>query len=347
MCPNLYMAVLRIVSITILTIVLLALLYNNQQPQNRRIEMFAQSPNEEYDANQEYTNFDIFFLSKLAFEKNAMLSPFFSGITRIDGVARNLPPFDRVDLLREYYISKYLASYIPLTKNEKDRIVNIIKAINTILVKMEFKSFKNLPWKIVKIDLNIENGYPHTIGDMIVISDALLTRNDEDILKILLHEKVHVYQRANPIVFGNLVSELGFKQVETSEWNSVDKRIKTLIRSNPDLDSAYYVHTPTNKILLQLYNSDRPNSLADSTTKMINPQDANCWSKDTGYEWTCQVATNELLGLPPKIPCQLEHPYEIVACIIAELVVNPSTFKKNKKNDFFVSIVRWMIKNFS
>jgi hypothetical protein len=52
--------------------------------------------------------------------------------------------------------------------------------------------------------------------------------------------------------------------------------------------------------------------------------------------------TNELLGLPKSVYCQLEHPYEIMACIIADILTNPTYLDEYGKNDFVNTTIKWM-----
>jgi hypothetical protein len=104
-----------------------------------------------------------------------------------------------------------------------------------------------------------ENGYPHTRGNVIFLSDAatLAGNDDGELARTLLHEKVHVYQRLHRVAFAKGLHALGYRALP-----GVSRRAIFRARANPDLDDAVYV-APDDSIMLALYRSDSPASISD------------------------------------------------------------------------------------
>jgi hypothetical protein len=95
-----------------------------------------------------------------------------------------------------------------------------------------------IPWNIIKIHSNYEDGLPHTReinGKVfVVLSQNVMNKKDSSLKRILLHEKIHVYQKLYPLEVQNYIQNLGYKKFK---WR---KKIKN-IRSNPDVDDFVYI----------------------------------------------------------------------------------------------------------
>lgn len=141
-----------------------------------------------------------------------------------------------------------------------------------------------LPWIMVKFEKN-ENNYPHTLGDIIFLPQNFFDKNMKSQAETLYHEKIHVYQRAYPIETAKFIANLGFEIVASKT------QIQN-IRANPDLNSFVYKNKDT--IQYQAYTSDDPKNLSDSALVIAGP-----------HPWDFSVS-------------QQEHPYEIMACLIAQ-----------------------------
>jgi hypothetical protein len=93
------------------------------------------------------------------------------------------------------------------------------------------------------------------------------------------------------------------------------------------------------KVIAQIYNTSEPTNLADSKTVQLT---LNSYGRNSEL----LRATNQALGLPDKFECQLEHPYEITACLITEIIVNRNFYNENKNNKYIKSCVEWINRNF-
>ena len=97
-------------------------------------------------------------------------------------------------------------------------------------------TFLALPWKIGCIQGTLyENGYPHTRSDVIILNvNAIHEMSDKSLCRILIHEKVHVYQKMYP---QEMDSYLVSKQIFPLRKRDYSDK---LIPANPDLNQYIY-----------------------------------------------------------------------------------------------------------
>jgi hypothetical protein len=58
----------------------------------------------------------------------------------------------------------------------------------------------NIQWKFVCVaSKNYENAWPHTRQDLIFLPIDVSKMSNDDLARLLAHEKMHVYQRYHPI----------------------------------------------------------------------------------------------------------------------------------------------------
>jgi hypothetical protein len=88
-------------------------------------------------------------------------------------------------------------------------------------------------WKFGCINDSYENGNPHTIGNTILLSKEDFDRTERDFISLLIHEKVHIFQRYYPLYIKKYLTRYQFKPYR--------KRTKyDNIRANPDTDRYVY-----------------------------------------------------------------------------------------------------------
>jgi len=154
------------------------------------------------------------------------------------------------------YKKKIKDVYYKCNNNEYNKILNAINNINNVFKKYNIIGFdgnkaSNIQWKIGVINGTIyENGLPHTRGDVIIIPNNIL--NSYRLKNILLHEKIHVYQKLYPDDIQQYFNNNGFIKSRQKTEN---------IRANPDIDEYIYKNKNNNEMMC-VYNNN-PSSILD------------------------------------------------------------------------------------
>ena len=139
---------------------------------------------------------------------------------------------------------------------------------------VNFAKLAKLPWRVASTAPAgggaagaYEANLPHTRSDVVLIAPALIPSGDDIVSQkrfaaTLLHEKIHVYQRAYPQDIAAALDAEGY--VRKSLRASV-----ALARANPDLDDWVYLDPeagPTKgKPMVALYASENPSGITDVT----------------------------------------------------------------------------------
>ena len=111
------------------------------------------------------------------------------------------------------------------------------------------------------VDMNYENGLPHTRENIIFLSTNTLKQSKEQLTVTILHEFIHIYQRTYQKEFRDALLKEGY-----TIWRNRNQYPR--IRSNPDLDEYIYIH-PKGFIMVTIYETNSPKSISD----VINPED--------------------------------------------------------------------------
>ncbi len=99
-----------------------------------------------------------------------------------------------------------------------------------------------------------ENGWPHTRGDVVMVTDSFAAAGPAAMADTLAHERTHVFQRLSDLDEVSLVADhLGMRRMEPRRGQA-----RALARANPDLDSRRYVGYHGT-----VYASSRPSSMSD------------------------------------------------------------------------------------
>lgn len=162
---------------------------------------------------------------------------------------------------RSEYKKKSVKNTLDFDENSK----NILDKA-TILADKYFNKLNNIyidnerinkiTWKF-SLTSNEEN-LPHTRSDIIFLSPSVLKNKEKALVSILIHEKVHIYQKMYIEEFQSMLLQNGYKQVKK-------RKEYPLIRANPDLDE--YVYSDQNgKLMLTLYKNNRPKGITDVET---------------------------------------------------------------------------------
>jgi hypothetical protein len=172
-------------------------------------------------------------------------------------------------------------------------------------------------------DETIENGYPHTVKDTIMLPVKYYFNmfEKQSRISLLLHEFIHVYQRSYPFEFNHLlIHTLGLK-VD----NFIDAYYRDTKRSNPDINKLLYDEGGVHQVML--YNTQpKPTSLADAQVRTSSSSSSSSSIIETGY-------SRLVKDYAQHVHIQSEHPYETMACILAHMLYN-----NNSTN----ALARWL-----
>lgn len=141
---------------------------------------------------------------------------------------------------------------------EKNKITNCVSNVESILKKINEPWFNGMKacqtqWKFGCISGKLyEGGLPHTRYDVIILPEHAVTNyTDDELSKLILHEKIHVYQKMYPKDIDKYIQYNHFyKKIRR---NQVDGA-----RANPDLDEWIYSDS-NNQTYMALYKADSSN----------------------------------------------------------------------------------------
>lgn len=221
--------------------------------------------------------------------------------------------------VRKYAKTKneYINNYISFHENMiKFKIVlrNDIIQIDQRLKKGSDKILNSIEWKFCILNDGVEDNLPHTINDVICLPKNFLDFQSSDRKRILLHEKIHIYQRKYPCETNILYIKY---------WKLTpfiledDPSIKKRIRFNPDNNVFQYTYYDQEEdeyyYNIQLYNNSAK-KLNDSALHQLlkNQSIYSRKDKDNTY-WTI---------LQRKNVKQKESPNEVMACLCTDIILN-------------------------
>jgi len=168
-----------------------------------------------------------------------------------DGYIRNLSIYDlraRNVESNDEYLKVAMNSCLDFNENQKDKLKAC--AIEA------YKYFNNhLNWTFALTSESYEEGFPHTRGNIIFLSPLILNYSNMELIKTLIHESIHIYQRYNRNEIDKYLFMNGYSISRLRDKNS-------RIRANPDLDNYIYKNK-NGKELISYYKNDFPKGIGD------------------------------------------------------------------------------------
>jgi hypothetical protein len=184
---------------------------------------------------------------------------------------------------------------------------------------LNYKDIANIKW-VLAITRNdnggkYEDGLPHTRKHIIFLSQDVLNYSEDEIIKLLIHEKVHIYQRQNDALFKTILNNMGYTEIQISgspdspgspgspgspdspDSPDISKDKLRYVRSNPDVNNKIYKNVHTGEVMICLYSSDKPKRINDIIIENY----------------------------------AMEHPYEKIAYEISEHIYNIHKIEKYKQ----------------
>ena len=178
-----------------------------------------------------------------------------------DGYVSNMSSSDlyaRKVKSHQEYINKCVSTCLDFDERIKKLLDNAVEKADKF-----FKSLENeyidrelmsqIDWKFA-LTTN-EESFPHTRLDVIFLSPKVSTLSEKQLVSLIIHEKVHVYQRKYEHLFQEQLFKNGYAVVK-------ERKDYPLVRANPDIDKYVYT-SPTGEQMITLYNSSKPTSIVD------------------------------------------------------------------------------------
>jgi len=185
-------------------------------------------------------------------------------------------------------------------------------------------------WRVAVLSDRAEGGWPHTHGGVICLPASMVRgKGGHARVHTLVHERVHVFQRAHPDAVARLVQ--GEWRMRPRPLTQIDPSVARRRRSNPDLDGSLY------------YTGEDGATSAAAVTLFSSEADASTGGLAAGR--TCLVGLGGT-ELPPsdRLPQPAyEHPYEAMAYLLAEVAVPMRSIDAERSSELTAGIRRWMM----
>ena len=173
-----------------------------------------------------------------------------------DFIVRKVPNINK-------YNEKIQNSTSDFSLYQKEKVIYCIEKLNKTLINVKYPWFDGkkaiqTPWKIGSVmGTAYENGLPHTRSDVIILPQVALDNySQHDLTKLILHEKIHIYQKMYPKEIENYIQH--------NNYYKFKKRSEiTDSRANPDLNEWVY-NDSNNNTFIAIYNSN-PKNISDVT----------------------------------------------------------------------------------
>jgi len=177
---------------------------------------------------------------------------------------------------------------VTLNNHEKSIISQNIIRINKIFNNYNIVGFSGqkastINWHIGIIDGTLyEFGLPHTRSNIIIIPRSIIFNNN--LINILVHEKIHIYQKKYLDDITNYLNYNNFNKTAT----------KNYYRANPDIDE--YLYTDKNNNLMYCKYNNEPKSILDVTYYPINES-----KYEHPYEFMAYNIENDIINISKSI----------------------------------------------
>jgi hypothetical protein len=152
---------------------------------------------------------------------------------------------DRNCKTQSEYKLKYINNIIEFTLLQKERIRKYVHRASEFLRTFKSPFISNhimkIPWVFARTTMLLETGHPHTRQGVIFLPENSLDRPDIDIIRTLVHEKIHVYQKMYRDRFVHSLLHNGYTIIGIMR--------DTTRMSNPDADDRIYRH-PSGRIMM-------------------------------------------------------------------------------------------------
>jgi hypothetical protein len=216
----------------------------------------------------------------------------------------------------EELLQKYKSSILEPTKEQMDKIQSCMELANTYMKDIKFLDFHDI--EVFLVQDYVEAGYPFTVERKIIMPVKNLNRSDMELATLLVHEKIHIFQRYNRKLCDDLF---------INYWDFLPVRVTvpSTARNNPDIGDTYYAWNYNGINII-------PFIVLDGNT--IKSYDYHYFNKRMEIK---KGLPEEYISFFDGIN-QKEHPNEIMA----EMLANVIMYKKDYKTRSHKQLIKWL-----
>jgi len=233
----------------------------------------------------------------------------------------------------------YIKHFLPFTSLEKKTIKLYVGYINSKSLK--YPCISSTQWRFIKFSNILEKNMPFTLGQYIFLPEMFLNKMDKNInssnfLKnctTLLHEKIHIIQRNHQYEFNKLYPDVfSCQHIKNLKLNNY---WKSKHMSNPDGLDINWIYQFNNSYYLPIltFNLEKRSIKTSIGVKLKK-------TKKRFYTLNSYIKLkdiDQLKDYPKNI--SLYHPNEIMACVLADIILK-NIFPKNKKINKLINFVK-------
>lgn len=182
-----------------------------------------------------------------------------------DGYVKNMSPTDlyaRKVSSAEKYVRRAQDSAIDFTPEQKLRFNEACTNADAFFERVghdlpiSATKLVQIPWVLAMTKgETYEDGMPHTRSNIIFLS-SYINEQPQELVRTMIHEKIHIYQRLYPEEMAQILAKHGFQR-----WKM--RMGIPRIRANPDVDPWVYLNRDQSAPMMALYTSDQPSSISD------------------------------------------------------------------------------------
>ena len=295
--------VLAVAAFCILTLLLLmrkrlsSISCGNKAPPVPRTEPFFQVP-----PRDSKTSTTVRRIDPRQFEKVFRASGYMTAasLNSYDMKARRCSSVEQVR--RDYIDDFYIVDDIGLPPD----FIEECRRADSVVRAAHCERLAELPWNIAVSRGRAETGFPHTVEDVICLPAAFLGAPSR---RTLIHEKIHVFQRAYPSRAREALALMGYRL--KCPASDLPDSVRLRLRANPDLDGNVYEQVSTGCVPAALYNTD---SRSGGPITSLSNVTLACIS--------CLGDGDDVVRKPQAPVPRYEHPFEEMAYVLADAILS-------------------------
>jgi hypothetical protein len=167
-------------------------------------------------------------------------NPVYTKVNYLESLAKTKNPnISNRRQFREEFLSKILD-----WRNANSTAMTLIgEAVRYIEDTNVMQLYKPLHWNFIKLDDNIEFGFPFSLDKYIMLPQRVVQLqlqfgDKRKFITMLMHEQLHIHQRQHPVLYSHIFSKLGYINCTLLKIPSF---IKSRLVHNPDENAENWI----------------------------------------------------------------------------------------------------------